>query len=120
MDGWLAIIGFAAAGEGVAHLLGLPVPGPVIGLALFLGALALRPGLARLSRDGAESLLRHLPLMLVPLAAGALAEGLLGGARPGLAAFLVALVAIQAAALAAVGLAAQRIMAGRRRPSPLE
>jgi putative effector of murein hydrolase LrgA (UPF0299 family) len=57
-------------GEGAAHLLHLPVPGPVIGLAILFVALTLRdtvpPGLV----DTANGLLKHLSLLFVPAGVG--------------------------------------------------
>ncbi len=71
------------AGEAGARGLGLPVPGPVIGMALLLGFLALRDGgpplfarlLPRPLSDGTleatgKGLLANLSLMFVPAGAG--------------------------------------------------
>lgn len=58
-----------AAGEGLAHLLGLPIPGPVVGLVLLLVALqfsALRVPVGAI----AELLLAHLSLLFVPVGVG--------------------------------------------------
>jgi holin-like protein len=41
-----ALFGFQLAGEFVTQLLGLPVPGPVIGMALLFAAMSLLPALA--------------------------------------------------------------------------
>jgi len=66
-------------GEAIAHGLGLPLPGPVIGMALMLGALALRdrarPRLPRPLLDGtlestARALLAQLSLLFVPAGVG--------------------------------------------------
>ena len=71
------------AGEVAARAAGLPVPGPVIGMALLLGFLALRDGgpplfarlLPRPLSDGTleatgKGLLANLSLMFVPAGAG--------------------------------------------------
>ena len=58
-----------AAGEGLVHLLGLPFPGPVIGLVLLLVALRvtwIREPVAA----AAEFLLAHLSLLFVPVGVG--------------------------------------------------
>ena len=58
-----------AAGEGVTRLLGLPFPGPVVGLVLLLPALHfawVREPVAAM----AELLLAHLSLLFVPVGVG--------------------------------------------------
>lgn len=58
-----------AAGEGLAHLLRLPFPGPVIGLVMLLVALQvtwIREPVAA----AAEFLLAHLSLLFVPVGVG--------------------------------------------------
>jgi len=58
-----------AAGEGLARVLGLPFPGPVIGLMLLLAALRVawvREPIAVV----AEFLLEHLSLLFVPVGVG--------------------------------------------------
>ncbi len=57
-------------GETLAFALGLPVPGPVIGLALLLVTLALRPTLLGSIKSTATTLLSHLSLLFVPAGVG--------------------------------------------------
>lgn len=58
------------AGEALVGALGLPVPGPVLGLALLLAALsAMRRPLPWLT-DTADGLLKHLSLLFVPASVG--------------------------------------------------
>ncbi|HEX8416829.1 MAG TPA: CidA/LrgA family protein [Methylobacterium sp.] len=70
-------------GEGLARGAGLPVPGPLVGMALLLAFLALRDRSARIAMrrlpapltDGTlestgKGLLAHLSLLFVPAAAG--------------------------------------------------
>ncbi len=57
-------------GETLAFSLGLPVPGPVIGLALLLVTLALRPTLLARVKATATTLLSHLSLLFVPAGVG--------------------------------------------------
>ncbi|BDG04967.1 CidA/LrgA family protein [Anaeromyxobacter oryzae] len=62
---------FWGAGAGLSALLGLPIPGPVVGMALLL--LALRVGLVRAEwfEAGTGWLFRHMLLFFVPAAVGA-------------------------------------------------
>lgn len=66
-------------GEATVRATGLPLPGPVLGMVLMLGLLALRDGLgarlpAELRGDGPERvgrfLLAHLSLLFVPAGVG--------------------------------------------------
>lgn len=62
------------AGELTVRVLGLPVPGPVLGmLLLFLGLLA-RGGVPRPMSDTAGGLLRNLSLLFVPAGVGVVAH----------------------------------------------
>lgn len=72
------------AGEGLVHLVGIPVPGPVAGLVLLATGLALRerrrdPGGRPLGETGiafvANGLLGHLSLLFVPAAVGVVQQG---------------------------------------------
>jgi holin-like protein len=58
-----------AAGEALTHALSLPFPGPVVGLALLLPALAL-PWVRPAVQAAAELLLGHLSLLFVPVGVG--------------------------------------------------
>ena len=64
------LLAFQLAGEMLAALLHLPLPGPVLGMLLLFLALVLRgrvsPGLA----EDAQYLLRYLPLILIPPSVG--------------------------------------------------
>jgi holin-like protein len=61
---------FQALGEALSFVLGLPVPGPVIGMALLLGWLRLRPDAYARLRETSIGLLRHLSLLFVPAGVG--------------------------------------------------
>ncbi|WP_371422799.1 CidA/LrgA family protein [Tardiphaga sp.] len=62
-------------GDTLTRLLQLPVPGTVLGLAVLLGGLALRSGpTAELERVSGW-LIRTLPLLFVPSAAGVMTQG---------------------------------------------
>ncbi len=58
-----------SAGEALARGLALPLPGPVIGLVLCFGALAVAPLRAPIG-VAADGLLAHLSLLFVPVGVG--------------------------------------------------
>jgi holin-like protein len=64
------LLGCQLAGEFIARGLGLPIPGPVLGLVILLAALALRPPLASALRPTTQVILAHLSLMFVPAGVG--------------------------------------------------
>lgn len=61
---------FQLLGEALTFAFALPIPGPVIGLALFFLFLSLRGGPAQEMRQAAQSLLQHLSLLFVPAGVG--------------------------------------------------
>lgn len=61
---------FQLAGEAITLFFALPVPGPVIGMALLFAALALRGGPSGELRETAQNLLQHLSLLFVPAGVG--------------------------------------------------
>ena len=61
---------FQLAGEVIAQVFALPVPGPVIGMALLFAALVMRGGANASLRDTANGLLAHLSLLFVPAGVG--------------------------------------------------
>ena len=78
----LVLLGFQLAGEVLRRLLGLPLPGPVIGMLLLAGCLAFRN-----RREGevapqppsaldrtADTMLRHLGLLFIPAGVGIVAQ----------------------------------------------
>ncbi len=64
------VLGMQLAGEGLARLLGLGIPGPVIGLVALALLLALVPTLRAVVAPLATTLLGHLSLLFVPAAVG--------------------------------------------------
>ena len=58
------------AGEAMAHWLGLPVPGPVLGMGLMLMLLATSARIAALVVPVGEGILRHIALLFVPAGVG--------------------------------------------------
>lgn len=57
-------------GEAVVRSLGLPVPGPVLGLVCVLLALWARPAWVAALKPTAQTLLAHLSLLFVPAGVG--------------------------------------------------
>jgi holin-like protein len=64
---WLLV--FQCAGEALARVLALPVPGPVLGLVLLFFALSWR-GIPEGVGSAADGLARHLSLLFVPAGVG--------------------------------------------------
>lgn len=58
------------AGETIAKLFALPVPGPVIGMALLFAGLVIRRGLPAELDKSAGFLLSHLSLLFIPAGTG--------------------------------------------------
>jgi holin-like protein len=65
-----ALLLFQLAGEALVQFFALPIPGPVIGMALLFAAMSLRPGIADRLRESANALLQHLSLLFVPAGVG--------------------------------------------------
>ena len=61
---------FQLAGEVIARALALPLPGPVLGMALLFIALLVRGGPGKSLHYTAHGLLGHLSLLFVPAGAG--------------------------------------------------
>lgn len=102
------ILGFQLAGEVLARALALPVPGPVIGMALLLSGFLIRPGLAKRVLPTSQGILKHLSLLFVPAGVGVISHAeALGQSGPALLAALVGstVLALAAGALTFVGLA---------------
>lgn len=68
--GFVVLVLFLAVGEGASRVLGLPVPGSVVGMVLLTAALRLGPVPPALVRDAAGLLLRHMGFLFVPAGAG--------------------------------------------------
>lgn len=94
---------FQLAGEAIVLLLGLPLPGPVIGMALLFSGLVLRGEAPEPLRRTAGNLLQHLSLLFVPAGVGVMLHlGRLGDEWLAIAAALVLSTAITIAATALV------------------
>lgn len=76
---FVLIVLFQFGGEAVARLTGLPIPGPVLGLAFLAVSAMAWPRLFAAVEGTADHLLRHLSLLFVPAGVGVLQHfGLLG------------------------------------------
>lgn len=58
------------AGEAATRSLGLPFPGPVVGMVLLVAGLSLIPPLAGLMRPVTAGILGHMSLLFVPAGVG--------------------------------------------------
>ena len=82
-------------GETLARGLGLPVPGPVLGMALLLAGCLALPRMAQIVLPTAQGILAHLSLLFVPAGVGVISHlDLLGGSGPALLVVLVASTAL--------------------------
>lgn len=99
---------FQLAGEVIVQFFALPVPGPVVGMALLFVTLVIRGGVPDDLRNTANNLLQHLSLLFVPAGAGVMVHF----ARLGdeWIAIVVALVASTAITLAVTGLLLCRLL----------
>ena len=68
------VLGFQLVGEVISRGLGLPLPGPVVGLVGLVVAFRLVPGLAERLRAAITGLLGHLSLFFVPAGVGVIAH----------------------------------------------
>ncbi len=66
----VVLLGFQLAGEVVARLFAIPIPGPVIGAGALAAVLIVRGGAGSEVRTVAQTVLRNLSLMFVPAAVG--------------------------------------------------
>jgi holin-like protein len=66
----VVLLGCQLAGEVLVRLLGLPVPGPVLGAAFLAAALLVRGGPGEALAGTATGLLKNLSLLFVPAAVG--------------------------------------------------
>ncbi|WP_135504278.1 CidA/LrgA family protein [Roseovarius aestuariivivens] len=102
------ILVFQLAGEVMARLFAIPVPGPVIGMGLLLIAFVLAPKLANRVVPTAQNILTHLSLLFVPAGVGVISHVEVLG-QDGLALFaalfLSTVLALGAGVLTFIGLA---------------
>lgn len=114
------LLSFQLVGEVAARGLGLPLPGPVIGLVLLVVSCSLRPALAERLRPVVMGLLGNLSLFFVPAGVGVVAH--LGEFRSDGLAIAVALMISTALAIAVGALVFVQVVriTGRGKPEPQE
>ncbi|MDP3891627.1 CidA/LrgA family protein [Nocardioides sp.] len=102
INGVMWLLGCQLVGELVVRLLGIPVPGPVVGMVLLFALLQLRrpPEGASVLRTS-DALLRHLQLFFIPAGVGVVT--FLAVIRDDALPILVAMVVSWVAGLAVVG-----------------
>jgi len=85
---WLLV--FQCLGEVIVRLVGLPVPGPVVGMLLLFVALRTREKVPAAIDGAATGLLQHLSLLFVPAGVGVMLHfGRLADEWPAIVAALV-------------------------------
>ena len=77
LAGFAALLFFQLIGELLVRLTAIPVPGPVLGMALLLLAVLLFKKVPQGLREASEGLLRYLPLLFVPAGVGLINHGIL-------------------------------------------
>ncbi len=107
----VVLLGCQLAGEVLARLLSLPVPGPVLGAALLVAALLVRGGPGEALETTANGLLRNLSLLFVPAAVGVVDQRHLFAEY---GAVLIATVVVSTVLALAVGALVFRAVAGAR------
>ncbi len=75
LGGITLLLCFQLVGEVLVVALGLPLPGPVLGMLLLLATLVVRRATATLVEGPAEGLLGHLSLLFVPAGVGVMVHG---------------------------------------------
>ena len=99
---------FQLAGEVIVQFFALPVPGPVVGMALLFVTLVIRGGVPDDLRNTANNLLQHLSLLFVPAGAGVMVH--LARLGDEWLAIVVALIASTSITLAVTGLLLCRLL----------
>ena len=108
-------------GETLARGLGLPVPGPVLGMALLLAGCLVLPGLAAQVMPTAQGILAHLSLLFVPAGVGVISHlDVLGGSGPQLLLVLVASTALALIAGVLTFVLVARLSGDEGAPAPEE
>ena len=111
LDGFLVLLGCQLIGEFAAAATGAPIPGPVIGMALLFGVLAVRGSVPASVEGVGRGLLSTLSLLFVPAGAGVMLH--IGRLSEHWAAVAAALIVSTAAGLICTGLAMARLDTGR-------
>jgi holin-like protein len=73
VGGLAVLMLFQLVGEIIVTVVGLPIPGPVVGMALLFGALLITGGPTQGLDRAAQGLIDHLSLMFIPAGSGIVA-----------------------------------------------
>ncbi|MCG3188821.1 MAG: hypothetical protein LKCHEGNO_01011 [Burkholderiaceae bacterium] len=106
---------FQCLGEGVAYVLRLPVPGPVIGMLLLFLLVSVRPRVADAMEPTALELLRHLSLLFVPAGVGIMVSA--GTIRGNALAVVVSIAVSTTLAIAVSAWVTRALLRRRREPA---
>lgn len=71
----LILLAFQLFGEAAARGLGLPLPGPLVGMITLVGAIVAAPQLGDWLRSTANGILANLSLLFVPAGVGVATQG---------------------------------------------
>lgn len=77
VEGFALLLVYQLIGELITRLTSIPVPGPVIGMALLLFSVLVAKKVPKGLRTAAEGLLSYLPLLFVPAGVGLINHGVL-------------------------------------------
>jgi holin-like protein len=69
------LLAFQLAGELIARLTAIPVPGPVVGMVMLVALFAVRGAIPEDLKAVAGTILRHLSLLFVPAGVGLMLHG---------------------------------------------
>jgi holin-like protein len=105
---------FQLIGEATVYAIGLPIPGPVLGMVLLLGAVALRRDLQPRLAPTSTTLLSHLSLLFVPAGVGVMVHGARLAAEG--VAIVIAIVVSTVLALAATALTVKALLRDDEKP----
>ena len=102
-------------GEGLVTVLGLPVPGPVVGMALLFAGLLIKGTIPEDLALVGDTLLKHLSLLFIPAGVGVMLHAAL--LKREIVPISVALVVSTLLAIAVTGLLMSWFMRGKPRAS---
>jgi holin-like protein len=109
VQSFAVLLAFQCLGELIAYVTRVPIPGPVIGMVLFLCLLSASPPLAQRVEYVSRGLLNHLSLLFVPAGVGVMA--LAGAMKDQLIAISLAIVVSTILSIVVSALVADRLMA---------
>ena len=109
VQSFAVLLAFQCLGECIAYITRVPIPGPVIGMVLFLCVISAFPALAQRVEHVSRGLLSHLSLLFVPAGVGVMA--LAGEMKGQLLAIALAIVVSTLLSIAVTALVAGRLMA---------